>query len=153
MILYIFTCPKKPDMKRHLLSVLPFILIPVLLSAQPKINFNKVTGVIKPVNGVGQPPLYSWVHTDLFHYLKEAGIPYSRLHDVGGPFGMNIYVDIPNIFRDFDADENENMMWTGTWEQYMDLYGTTAHLNEKLDRVPSSLDNWSVCLLLLERKE
>lgn len=218
MILCIFTCPKKPDMKRHLLSVLPFILIPVLLSAQPKINFNKVAGVIKPVNGVGQPPLYSWVHTDLFHYLKEAGIPYSRLHDVGGPFGMNIYVDIPNIFRDFDADENdpasydfaftdilmkglvdngvepyyrlgvtienaqyvkayrivppkdfakwaricehiilhytqgwadgyymdishweiwnepengrieenENMMWTGTWEQYMDLYGTTA---------------------------
>jgi hypothetical protein len=28
-----------------------------------------------------------------------------------------------------------------------------THLNEKLDRVPSSLDNWSVCLLLLERKE
>ena len=94
-------------MKNPRLTLLFLLLVPALLTAQPKINFNKVTGVIKPVNGVGQPPLYSWDHTDLFHYLKEAGIPYSRLHDVGGPFGMNIYVDIPNIFRDFDADEND----------------------------------------------
>ena len=42
-----------------------------------------------------------------FHYLTEAGIPYSRLHDVGGAFGQGKYVDIPNIFRDFDADEND----------------------------------------------
>ena len=39
--------------------------------------------------------------------LKDAHIPYSRLHDVGGPFGGNRYVDIPNIFRDFSADEND----------------------------------------------
>ncbi len=38
-------------------------------------------------------------------YLKDANIPYARLHDVGGAFGGNRYVDIPNIFRDFDADE------------------------------------------------
>ncbi|MBR5615715.1 MAG: hypothetical protein IKW66_02735, partial [Clostridia bacterium] len=37
----------------------------------------------------------------------EAGIPYSRLHDVGGSFGGGKYVDIPNIFRNFDADEND----------------------------------------------
>ena len=43
----------------------------------------------------------------MFHCLKEAGIPYARLHDVGGAFGKNIYVDIPNLFRDFDADEND----------------------------------------------
>ena len=215
------TIPRKQlprAMKRYLLSLVSFFLMPVLLSAQPGINFDKTAGVIKPVNGVGQPPIYSWTNTSLFHYLKEAGIPYSRLHDVGGAFGMNIYVDIPNIFRDFDADENdpasydfaftdilmkglvdngvepyyrlgvtienaqhvrayrivppkdfakwaricehvilhytqgwadgffmdishweiwnepengrpedhENMMWTGTWEQYMDLYGTVA---------------------------
>ena len=39
--------------------------------------------------------------------LRDAAIPFSRLHDVGGPFGGNRYVDIPNIFRDFDADEND----------------------------------------------
>ena len=94
-------------MKKTLLILFSLSLLPALLTAQPKVHFNKVTGDIKPVNGVGQPPIYGWVHTDLFHYLKEAGIPYSRLHDVGGPFGMNVYVDIPNIFRDFDADEND----------------------------------------------
>lgn len=39
-----------------------------------------------------------------FHYLSEAGIPYSRLHDTGGIYGQNRYVDIANIFRSFDAD-------------------------------------------------
>ena len=37
-------------------------------------------------------------------YMTEAGIPYSRLHDVGGWMGGGLYVDIPNLFRDFDAE-------------------------------------------------
>ena len=40
-------------------------------------------------------------------YLQQANMPYSRLHDVGGAFGGNRFVDIPNLFRDFDADEND----------------------------------------------
>ena len=39
------------------------------------------------------------------HYLKDAGIPYARLHDVGGQLGRGLYVDIPNLFPDFAADE------------------------------------------------
>lgn len=31
--------------------------------------------------------------------------PHFRLHDVCGSCGDTYYVDIPNIFRDFDADE------------------------------------------------
>lgn len=69
------------------------------------IDFDRPEGVIKPVNGVGQPPVLSYGNTSNFHYLKEANVPYSRLHDVGGAFGDNIYVDIPNLFKDFDADE------------------------------------------------
>ena len=38
------------------------------------------------------------------HYLGDAGIPYSRLHDTGGCYGGFRYVDIENIFRDFSAD-------------------------------------------------
>ena len=64
-------------------------------------------GPVKPVNGVGQPPITDMREYPLFHYLKEAGIPFSRLHDTGGMFGRNIFVDIPNLFRDFDADEND----------------------------------------------
>ena len=67
------------------------------------IDFSKVTGKIKPMHSVGQPP-FRGIDFSMCDYLKEAHIPYSRLHDVGGLFGGNLYVDIPNIFRDFNAD-------------------------------------------------
>ena len=67
-------------------------------------DFSQNVATIKPMHAVGQPPLLGAKDT-LFHYLTEAGIPYSRLHDVGGMFGADVFVDIPNIFRDFDADE------------------------------------------------
>ena len=67
------------------------------------VNFNKSLGKIKPMHGVGQPP-FSGINFNMFRYLTEAAIPYSRLHDVGGPYGLNRWVDIPNLFRDFDKD-------------------------------------------------
>ena len=70
------------------------------------VDFNKKQGKIKPMHGVGQPPI-GGMDFSFIKYLKEANIPYSRLHDVGGWFGGNLYVDIPDIFRDFDADEND----------------------------------------------
>ena len=71
-------------------------------------DFNKVIGKIRAMHGIGQPPI-NGMDCDMFHYVKEAGIPYSRLHDVGGVFGNNMFVDIHNIFRNFDADvEDEN---------------------------------------------
>ena len=76
---------------------------------QIKVNFDKVRGKIKPMHAVGQPPFkggFAKIDFTPMQILKDAAIPFSRLHDVGGPFGGNRYVDIPNIFRDFDADEN-----------------------------------------------
>jgi hypothetical protein len=73
-------------------------------------DFEKIIGKIKPMHAVGQPPVElgnNGVEDDMFHYLTEANIPYSRLHDTGGCFASNVFVDIPNIFRDFDADEND----------------------------------------------
>ena len=69
------------------------------------VDFADITGKIKPMHGVGQPPM-TFLSDALFPYLTHAGIPYSRLHDVGGWMGGGLYVDIPNLFRDFDADEN-----------------------------------------------
>ncbi len=69
-----------------------------------KIDFSKTIGAIKPLHAVGQPPFTGGTNYKMFHYLTEAGIPYSRLHDVGGAFGGNRFVDVPNIFRDFEAD-------------------------------------------------
>ena len=70
------------------------------------VDFNEKTGKIKPMHGIGQPPL-TGLSNSMFHYLSRAGIPYSRLHDVGGWMGGGLYVDIPNLFPDFDADEND----------------------------------------------
>lgn len=70
------------------------------------VDFKNINGTFKPMHAVGQPPLVG-VSDTLFHYLTQAGIPYSRLHDVGGWMGGGLYVDIPNIFPNFDADEND----------------------------------------------
>ena len=75
--------------------------------ATVKLDLSKSEKAIKPMHAGGQPPVISTARDTYFHYLTEAGIPYSRLHDVGGAFSSNLYVDIPNIFRDFDADEND----------------------------------------------
>ena len=58
------------------------------------------------MHGVGQPPFVG-IDFSRFSYLKDAGIPFSRLHDVGSWFGGNLFVDIPNVFRDFDADPED----------------------------------------------
>ena len=81
----------------------PGTLPPVAVSIDP----SRVLGPVKPVNGVGQPPLLGLRKYSMLPLLKEAGVPFSRLHDVGGMFGRGIFVDIPNLFRDFDADEND----------------------------------------------
>ncbi len=70
------------------------------------VNFNNITGKIKAMHAVGQPP-WLGINGSYLHYLTEAHIPYSRLHDMGGPYGGFVYVDIPNVFRNFDADEND----------------------------------------------
>ena len=58
------------------------------------LDFNKNIGQIKPMHAVGQPPFIG-INFSMFDHLKNANIPYSRLHDVGGAYGRNIFVDIP----------------------------------------------------------
>ena len=71
-----------------------------------KVNFKTPIGKIKAMHAVGQPPFLG-MNFEKFKYLSAANIPYSRLHDVGGAYGRGVFVDIPNLFRDFDADEND----------------------------------------------
>ena len=68
-----------------------------------QVDFNRYLGKIKPMHSVGQPPFVG-MNFSMCDYLKKAHIPYSRLHDVGGAYGRNVFVDIPNIFRDSSAD-------------------------------------------------
>ena len=82
------------------------------------VNFDKAIGKIKPVHGVGQPP---FLGTDFsyFKYLTEAGIPFSRLHDVGGAYGGFRWVDIPNVFRDFSRDPEDESAYDFTFTDLM----------------------------------
>ena len=84
-----------------------------------KIDLQKTVKKIKPMHGGGQPPIGGKDMTEFFHYVTEAGIPYSRLHDVGGAFGANRFVDIPNLFRNFDADENDHANYDFTFTDHL----------------------------------
>lgn len=68
------------------------------------INKNVIAGKIKPMHCINNAP--SFDDEVLFETLTEAGIPYSRLHDT---FELHYdrLVDVPNVFPDFDADEND----------------------------------------------
>ena len=39
-------------------------------------------------------------------FFREAGFPFSRLHDVEYPYGSGEFVDIPCVFKNFDADRS-----------------------------------------------
>ena len=84
-----------------------------------KVDTSKAERKIKTMHAGGQPPLGGSGYNQYFHYLTEAGIPYSRLHDVGGAFGGNRFVDIPNVFRDFDADENDPKNYDFTFTDFL----------------------------------
>lgn len=74
--------------------------------AQIFVNPSQKTGSIKPMHGVNQPP-FQGTDYSMFHYLTEAGVPFSRTHDVGGYYGGGRFIDIPNLFRDFNADPED----------------------------------------------
>ena len=83
------------------------------------VNTSKQLKKMKPGHGGGQPPIGGKDMTEFFHYMTEAGIPYSRLHDVGGAFGGNRFVDIPNVFRNFDLDENDPENYDFTFTDHL----------------------------------
>ena len=70
------------------------------------IRINEVKGKIKPMHAVNNGPV-SGAGRGNFEFLKEAGIPYVRTHDTGGTYGGAVYVDIQNIFRNFNANTDD----------------------------------------------
>ena len=104
------------------------------------VDFSRSIGPIKPMHGVGQPPL-TGISTDKFRYLSEASIPYSLLHDVGGWFGGNMFVDIPNVFRDFDADENDPASYDFTFTDIL-ITGLVEHNCMPVYRLGVTIENF-----------
>ncbi|MBE6644486.1 MAG: hypothetical protein E7612_03795 [Ruminococcaceae bacterium] len=89
---------------------------------QIDIDLSEKLGKIKRMNATGQAPMGGGIGYGAykhFHLLSDISVPYVRLHDVGGQFAANRFVDIPNVFRDFDADENDPKNYDFT---FTDLY-------------------------------
>ena len=122
-------------MKLRIVRIVPMLAVGALaLAASGSITvyFSQVTGPVKPEHGVGQPPMRGMpISAPMMSYLKHAGVPFSRLHDVGGRFGGGVYVDIPNLFRDFDADEtkpeNYDFAFTDRLMQELERYGVEPY--------------------------
>lgn len=71
---------------------------------------NTKVGEIKKIHGVNCAP-YEQRKGKNQQRIKEffgyTGAPHSRLHDCCGKWGGTHFVDIPNVFPNFDADEND----------------------------------------------
>ena len=75
-----------------------------------KINFDKTVGKIKPMNAVNNGPAGEKErNTGNFEAYKAARFSYARLHDASFyyPYGGEFSVDVHRIFRDFDADVDD----------------------------------------------
>lgn len=64
-----------------------------------RVDFDKTTGEIKPVHGIGRMPEYV-TGSEINSYFTEAQIPYCRTHDINE-------TDIHRIFPDFSKDVND----------------------------------------------
>ena len=73
-----------------------------------QIHFDKPIGKrIQPLHGMNSGPRTKSFVYDTRPQFVEAGFPFVRLHDVEYPFGSGEYVDIPCVFKNFGADEND----------------------------------------------
>ena len=75
-----------------------------------KINFNKKQGKIKPLNAVNNGPAGEKErNTGNFESYKAARFSYARLHDSAHcyQYGGEFSVDVHRIFRNFDADVDD----------------------------------------------
>ena len=74
------------------------------------VNFDGVTGKVKPLHGVCCAPYGKNMGPNqryIDRFFTEGNIPYCRLHDCCGSYGGSYFVDISNVFPNFDADEND----------------------------------------------
>ena len=67
-------------------------------------DFSHVIGKISALHGVNNGPRTGNFYIDTSDSFREAGIPFSRLHDTEYPFGSAHYVDIHCVFPNEDAD-------------------------------------------------
>ena len=75
------------------------------MSATVRLDPSRSCGHIRPLHGMNAGPMTKVFTYDARPLWREAGFPHARLHDVEYPYGSGEFVDIPCIFKNFDADE------------------------------------------------
>ena len=87
------------------------------------IDFSNITGPIKPLHGVNNAPEPD-CEAGYRDVLAKAGIPFVRLHDMGGHYAAARYVDIANVFPDFDKDPTDPASYDFAFTDWLiaDLY-------------------------------
>ncbi|MBR5231158.1 MAG: hypothetical protein IKW00_02790 [Clostridia bacterium] len=77
-------------------------------------------GSVRPLHGVNSGPMTKVFTYDARPQFIEAGFPYARLHDVEYPYGSGEFVDIPCIFKNYDADETDPANYNfGLTDEYL----------------------------------
>ena len=86
-----------------------------------KVDFSSPTQrKIRPLHGVNSGPMTKVFTYDARALFNEAGFPFSRLHDVEYPYGSGEFVDIPCVFKNFDADETKEENYNfGLTDEYI----------------------------------
>ncbi len=107
-----------------------------------RVDFDNIITKIRPLHGVGQPPFVG-ANFEMFRYLCAAGIPFSRLHDVGGAYGGFRWVDIPNLFRDFSADPTDPASYDFTFTDLL-ITALVEHGVEPFFRLGVTIENQAV---------
>jgi len=70
-----------------------------------EVDFSKVVGTIKPLNGVNGGPIVTRGAFDLSSNFRELGITHIRLHDI--PWMYENVVDLNYVFPRFEADVDD----------------------------------------------
>ncbi len=106
------------------------------------IDTAKDLGPVRRLNSVGGGPVTYSFSYDASAYFKEAKIPFSRTHDIEYPFGSGEYVDVHNLFPDFDKDENDpknyNFILTDEYLKRIEAVGTKPffRLGSSIEHLP-----------------
>ena len=113
--------------------------------ANVSVQFDRPTGrPIRPLHGMNSGPRNTIVY-DARSRFVEAGIPFVRLHDIEYPYGSGEFVDVPCIFKSFDADENDpgNYNFTQTDEYIRQCLSVNAgiiyRLGVSIEHAPTKL--------------
>lgn len=88
-----------------------------------QIDFSSIQGKIKPLHGVNNAPEPD-CEEGYRDVLAKAGIPFVRLHDMGGHYAAARYVDIANVFPDFEKDPADPASYDFAFTDWLiaDLY-------------------------------